>query len=455
MAQPKILLIYCSTPGQDESFISQPLGVLYLAAILEKAGVSVKCRDERIHTREEIRAAIDEAEIVGFSAMTPYIERAFDWARYAREKDKMTLIGGPHATVDPNATLESRLFDVVFIREAEITIQEALPVLFDKEKLKDVKGVGFFDEAGEKVITPERPFNLELDKLPVPARHLLPMDAYFRHNRERLIYVYTSRGCPYSCVFCQKKVYGRKFRSRSNSNICDELEQLKNEYDPGAILFIDELFTCQPKRVYALCDEMIRRKLELNWCCETRVDRIDYPMMIAMRRAGLRRMYFGVESGSPASLKTLNKRFTVEQVVTTLKAARRANIWTKIFLIFGTPNETLEDIELTARMLRKAHPDMVRSALFNPLIGSPSFDIYHDRIDMDLIFKEFVASNSTPYRHENFTIEELNELSDRVIAEYEAWYDKPAQRFGRWLARSRFYLSHPRDTLARIRGRRF
>lgn len=455
MAQPKILLIYCSTPGQDESFISQPLGILYLAAILEKAGVPVKCKDERIHSEEEIRQAVGETDVVGFSAMTPYIERAFEWARHAREQGKMTIIGGPHATVDPHATLESKLFDVVFIREAEITIQEAWPVLFDKEKLRKVNGVAFYDEAGEKVVTPERPFNLELDTLPVPARHLLPMDDYFRLNRERLVYVYTSRGCPYSCVFCQKKVYGRKFRARSNDDICDELEELKRDYDPGAILFIDELFTCQPKRVYALCDEIVRRKLELNWCCETRVDRIDFPMMMAMRRAGMRRMYFGVESGSPASLKTLNKKFTVEQVIKTLKAARRANIWTKIFLIFGTPNETIEDIELTAKMLRQAHPDMVRSALFNPLIGSPSFDIYHDRIDHDLIFKEFVASNGTPYRHENFTVEELNAHSERVISEYETWYDQSMQRFRRWLTRVRFYLSHPRDTLARIRGRSF
>jgi radical SAM superfamily enzyme YgiQ (UPF0313 family) len=451
MNQHKFLFIYCTTPGQNEEIIAQPLGILYLGAILEKEGFSVRCMDERIHDRGEIEAAVQEADVVGLSAMTPYLQRALDWGEYAKAKGKTSIIGGPHATVDPHSTLDTKRFDYVFIREAEITIREAAPLLDDREKLKAVPGLTFFDDEGCKVVTEERPFNLELDGVPFPARHLLPMDRYFARNKERLVYVYTSRGCPYTCVFCQKEVYGRQFRSRSTDNICRELELVQQEFDPGAVLFIDELFTCKKKRVIELCDAMVERNLRMNWVCETRVDRVDYEMMMAMRRAGLRRMYFGVESGSPKSLEVLNKRFTVAQVIETLKAARRANIWTKIFLIVGTPGETTEDLELTAGMLKTAHPDMVRTALFNPLIGSPSFDIYHDRIDMDMIFKEFVASGGTPYRHENFTPEELRDAERKLVADYEAWYGRPAQRFRRWLSRMKFYLSHPGETMARLK----
>jgi radical SAM superfamily enzyme YgiQ (UPF0313 family) len=437
-------------PGLDDEFISQPLGVLYLGAILERAGIPVKCMDERTFSSEEIKAGIAEADVVGISVMTPFVQRGFDLARYAREQGKTVWIGGPHATVDPQSTLETGLFDLVFVREAEITIQEVLPVLDDKEKLKEIPGLLFYEDSGEKCLTPERPFTVDLDPLPFPARHLLPMDRYFSKNKERLLYVYTSRGCPYKCVFCQKEVYGRKFRSRSVDNVCNELEQVQGDYQPGAILFIDELFTCNKKRVFEFCDSLIARNIKLNWCCETRVDRIDFDMMMAMRRAGMRRIYFGVETGSPRSLKTLKKMFTREKIIETLKASRRANLWTKVFLIVGTPGETMEDFDLTASMLREAHPDMVRTALFNPLIGSPSFEIYHDRIDFDLIFKEYVASSGTPYIHENFTNEELCEIEKRLVREYSEWYEQPAQRFKRWLARMRFYLRYPGCALARF-----
>jgi anaerobic magnesium-protoporphyrin IX monomethyl ester cyclase len=441
--QQKFLFFYCSAPEMGVDVISQPLGVLYLGAILEELGIPVKCIDERIVEREVLEAAIREADIVGISTMTPFLKRALDWAKYVKEQGKTCIIGGPHATVDPDSLLDSGHVDYVFHGEAELSIREALPVLDQPDKLKEIMGLGFFDEKGEKVITAKRPFNKELNEVPFPARHLIPIEEYFKRNKERLMYVFTSRGCPFDCVFCQKETYGRGFRTRSVENVCDELEELVRDYQPGSIMFIDELFTTQKKRVIALCEEMVRRKIKLDWVCETRVDCIDYDMMMAMRKAGMRRIYFGVESGSPQSLKTLKKRFTLEKVIETLQTARKAHIWTKIFLILGTPGETAEDVEQTAQMLRLAQPDMVRSALFNPLIGSESFNLYKDRIDFDLIFKEYVASGGTPYIHENFSIEELNELDRKLISEYEEWYDKPMQRFNRWVARMKFYLGNP------------
>jgi len=441
--QQKYLFFYCSAPEMGVDVISQPLGILYLGAILEELGLPVRCIDERIVERETLEAAIKDADVVGISAMTPFLKRSLDWAKYAKEQGKTVMYGGPHATVDPDSLLDSGYVDYVFHGEAEVSIREALPVLDQPDKLKEIMGLGFFDENGEKVVTAKRPFNDDLDSVPFPARHLIPIEEYFSRNKDKLIYVFTSRGCPFDCVFCQKETYGRGFRTRSIENVCDELEQIVRDIDPGSVMFIDELFTTQRKRVIALCEEMVRRKIKLDWSCETRVDRIDYEMLMAMRNAGMRRIYFGVETGSPQSLKTLKKRFTLEKIIEALHMARKANIWTKIFLILGTPNETKEDVALTAKMLRDAQPDMVRSALFNPLIGSESYTLYQDRIDFDLVFKEYVASGGTPYKHENFSIEELNQMERQLISEYEEWYNKPAQRFKRWLIRMRFYLSNP------------
>ena len=143
----------------------------------------------------------------------------------------------------------------------------------------------------------------------------------------------------------------------------------------------------------------------------------------------------------------------MDRVIKTLKMARRAHIWSKIFLIVGTPNETKEDFEDTERMLRKAHPDRVRSSLFNPLIASPSFELYHERIDMDRIFTDYVDSDGTPYRHEHFSTQELNDIRHGICRDYEIWYARPLQRFKRKLWRARFYLENPRELMGWFRRR--
>ena len=136
MTRKHYLLMYCSKPGLDDDFIAQPLGILYLGAIFREEGFPVKCMDERIASKEAIEAAIEEADVVGLSAMTPFVQRAVTWAKYAKERGKITMMGGPHATVDPESLLDEGHFDYVFVGEAELTVREAIPVLDEKEKLR-------------------------------------------------------------------------------------------------------------------------------------------------------------------------------------------------------------------------------------------------------------------------------------------------------------------------------
>src|SRR5262245_46618898 len=131
-------------------------------------------------------------------------------------------------------------------------------------------------------------------------------------------------------------------------NILDELQEIYDRFTFGNVLFIDELFTCQKKRVYEICEGIQQRGLKLNMFCETRVDMLDYDMARTMKKAGFNRMYFGVEFGSQRSLDTLIKDYKVEKVVEVLKITRRAGIWTKVFLIVGMLGETMQDIEKTA-----------------------------------------------------------------------------------------------------------
>jgi anaerobic magnesium-protoporphyrin IX monomethyl ester cyclase len=449
----KTLLMYVTPPGQDDDYIAMPLGIIYLGAIVREAGLPVECLDERVSTEEEVKAAIERNDIIGLSALTPHVGRAVRWGEYAKKLGKRVMMGGPHATVDAHTFLDSGWFDVVVRGEAEDAIVPVIQHFDDKAALKEILGLSFFDAKGEKVVTPDRPLipGNKLDSIPFPAWDMLPFDRYTALNRERLFYIFTSRGCPFRCIYCQKELTGRGFRTRSVENIVDELEHIVKDYQPGNVLFIDELFTCQKKRVYAICDEIIKRGLKLNWACETRVDMLDYDMAVKMRLAGCRRLYFGVETGSQRSLDTLKKDCKAYKIVEAIRTVRRAGIWSKVFLIVGTPNETIEDIRETERVMRLAMPDLIRASLFNPLTATESFSMYKDRIDPKLVFTEYVDSERSPYIHENFDNDSLNRIRRQMVSDYERWYNSAPQRAKRWASRFQYYIENPDEGSARLK----
>jgi radical SAM superfamily enzyme YgiQ (UPF0313 family) len=290
----------------------------------------------------------------------------------------------------------------------------------------------------------------DLDAIPFPARDLLDMRRYFAANPERLAYVFTSRGCPYRCTFCQKELTGRAFRQRSAASVADELEELLGRYRPGSVLFVDEIFTLDKGRVHALCDEILARDLRLRWVCNTRCDRVDLPLLRHMRAAGCERIYYGWESGSQRILDLLQKDLSPRQIVAAARMTRRAGIWSKVFLIVGAPTETLEDIRETERVLRRAHPDLVRVSLFNPLIGTASWELARTRRSGAGLRENYVSSRRSAYEHEFFAPAELEALKDGLVRRYERWYRTFGPRARRALARLRFYLEHPRAGARRV-----
>jgi len=449
----KIVLMYVTPPGQDDFFIAMPLGIIYLASILREAGCDVECCDERVCSEAEVEAYLKKAEILGLSALTPHVNRAVRHAQKAKQvnPDVITVMGGPHATVDVHTFLDSGAIDYVIGGEAEDSIVEfARGIEAGEEALLGVPGIAFDKADGTRHVMPQPPLIKDLDRVPFPAWDALPFDRYAAMNKEKLFYIFTSRGCPFRCIFCQKELTGRGFRTRTVENILDELQEIHDRYQPGNVLFIDELFTCQKKRVYDICEGILERGLKLNMSCETRVDMIDYDMARTMKKAGFNRMYFGVESGSQRSLDTLVKDYKAEKVVEALKIMRRAGVWTKIFLIVGTPRETMEDFEETARVLRAGMPDRVRTSLFNPLTATASFEQFKDRIDPELVLTEYVDSDRSPYVHENFSNDELNAIKRRLVEEYEAWYESAPARLRRFLARVRYYLENPDEGKLRL-----
>lgn len=453
VTKKKIVLMYVTPPGQDDFFIAMPLGIIYLGAILREAGCDVECCDERVCSEAEIDAYLEKAEILGLSPLTPHVNRAIRYAERVKKArpEVITVMGGPHATVDVDTFLDSGVIDYVIGGEAEDTIVDfAEGVEKGHSGLEHIPGIAFDREDGTRLSNPQPPLIKDLDRIPFPAWDMLPFERYAAMNKERLFYIFTSRGCPFRCVFCQKELTGRGFRTRSVDNILDELEEISKKYNPGNVLFIDELFTCQKKRVYEICEGIMERGLKLNMSCETRVDMIDYDMAKTMKRAGFNRMYFGVESIAQNSLDTLVKDYKAEKVVECLKMIRRAGIWSKCFLIVGTPEETMEDIEETARQLKASMPDRVRASLFNPLTATASFEKYKDRIDPNLVRTEYVDSDRSPYIHENFDTDQLNRIKRDLVEEYEAWYESTPAKIRRFLYRVRYYIENPDEGKARV-----
>lgn len=447
----KTLLLYVK-PHVQEDPLAMVLGITYLAACLEKEGIPVELCDERIVDDAYVKAAIERNDIVGCSSLTPNVRRAIAWAKYAKERGKITLMGGPHASVDPGLFLDSGAFDYVLKGEAEYTLGQFLKALDGgrEEEIAAVPGIAF-NRDGDRVDNPAPPLIKKLDEIPFPARHLLPQDRYFQLNPERLAYIFTTRGCPYKCIFCQKELTGRGYRVRSTQNIVEELEQVIKTYHPGSVLFIDEIFSLRKKRIHELCEEIIRRGLKFEWVCNTRADCVDYPLLKAMYKAGCRRIYYGWESGSQRMLDVLKKDLTPRQIIEAAHMTRRAGIWAKVFLIVGSPGETKEDIAETEKVLRVASPDLIRVSVFNPLVGTPSWDLLQARINIDDLTENYVSSNRSAYSHEHFTQEELEEIKRDLVRSYERWYNGTNQKIARYFDRVRFYLENPQQGANRLK----
>ena len=231
----KTLLTYIK-PHVQEDPLAMILGIAYLGGAMEQQGLPVELADERILNDSEMKDAIERNDVIGFSALTPNIRRAIAWAKYAKEKGKITVMGGPHASVDQGIFLDSGHFDYVIKGEAEETLPQFIKAIEGgrDDDIKEVAGVAGVRDREIWVDNPAPPLIKKLDDLPLPARHLMPMESFFKMNPERLAYIFTTRGCPFKCIFCQKELTGRGFRVRSTRDaIVDELEHDREDLRPG------------------------------------------------------------------------------------------------------------------------------------------------------------------------------------------------------------------------------
>jgi anaerobic magnesium-protoporphyrin IX monomethyl ester cyclase len=378
----KVTLVYpYFQPSKDNSlFRFPPLGLGYVAASLKKQGIPVELVDCTFLSRDEAVEKVrrSKPQIIGVYSMFSIKKTSLEMARALQDDCDLLVVGGPFPTSDPAGFLE--VFDVVVVGEGEKTMVELVNCVEKGADFSGVKGIAYRED-GEVRVTSPRGFVENLDGLPFPSRELFDNDAYKRYYAKRFGYtttpLITSRGCPFSCDFCSRPVFGTSYRARSAVNIVDEMEVIAGlGYD--RVWFADDCFTLNRGHLLNVCDEVVNRGVDLGWECLSRVDTMNREVAVKMRQAGCVRVFFGIESGNDSVLALMNKQITVEQASRAVYAAKAAGLQVGAFFIVGYPGESDRTVLDTLRFASGLPLDYLSFTLPYPIPGTGLFERVKD-----------------------------------------------------------------------------
>lgn len=333
-----------------------PLGICYLAAVLEKAGYTVAIVDmwaEKLSEADIVQIIREKKpRVVGISTMVTTYKNGLRIAEAVKRIDPKikVLVGGPQATFLIEETLACQSVDIVVRFEGEETILELMQH-FDNSSigLDQIRGIAYREKACIHH-TPDRPYIKDLDSLPTPAYHLLKMmDSYDMHV------VITTRGCPSQCVFCAANaIYGKpSHRVRSPKLVADEIEGLIRNYGASRLYIADDAFTLRPARAIEICDLIIQRQLNVSWTCETRVDTMTKELAEKLYDAGCVMVQYGVETGNPEIMKLIRKGISLEQVEEVVAYTSAVGLNVSCTFVVGFPWDTDETVRQTIEFGRK------------------------------------------------------------------------------------------------------
>lgn len=422
------------------AFTAPPMGLAYIAAYLEKKNIAVDIIDSDPLGMDIDATALkikkENPKYVGVTAMTATVDIAKKLITKIRHvlPNAILILGGAHATALPRLTMEEiPELDIIITGEGEHTTYEFIKVMDAGgrfEDLQKVKGICFRKD-NQIILNEKRPFIKNLDSLPFPARHLLPMDAYegpgwFRWSygyTKPYVNIFTARGCPYKCNFCASHLMaGRKVRYRSVQSVMDEIDYLKEKFNIKILSIEDDTLTLKKERTIAICKELIRRQYNLHIMCETRVDHVDEELLGYLKKAGVDWLFFGVESGNQQILNQTRKGIKLEQVKHAVKLTKKAGIGVHTGFILGHIGETRETALETIRFLKELMPDNAGIATLIPFPGSKVWDYCQENnIALPTTWTEFGMVNSVPISvNPGLDRRELLRLRDKAIIAYYA-----------------------------------
>ena len=374
-----------------------PLGLGYLAAVLREKGFKVRIVDDLVEklSFEELIKKLKGSRIVGITSTTPTFNSALNYARKIKNalKDVFVILGGVHASFEPEKALQSDFVDAVCIGEGEETIVEVAERIESGKSLEGVKGT-YYKEGGKIRKNEPRGFIENLDSLPFPAYDLMPLDKYTVLGQKLEHFpVISSRGCPFACRYCSSSLFmGHRFRARSAENVVDEIEWLCQDFKAKHIAFGDDTFTLNRNRVLEICREIKRRGLEITWSCSSRIDTITEELLKIMRSSGCVAIYYGIESASKRILEYYRKKISLEKAKEAIRATKKAGIAAICSFIIGAPIETKKEMDETLKFALKLDPDYAQFSILTPYPGT---EIHEEAKERGLLltdnFEEYTA----------------------------------------------------------------
>lgn len=409
-----------------------PHALLCLSSYLEANGISTKIIDlklksqipaiERIigkekeeefknrYTETVLKTISDENPLlIGLPCYTSEYNSVMELARVIKKNTNIPIvIGGIHATLKPQEFIfPGSPVDFAVIGEGEKPLLALSKTLKNKDSIKEIEGVAYLQNNKMEFAGP---CNVEedLSQFPIPDYDKIDMEFYVRPCTDHIRYlllsgtqVVTSRGCPYSCTFCaanylrSKNKFSALIHFRPIDQVIKEIELLVSKYKIDGFYVIDDCFMVSKERTVEFCEKLIKKKLNLVWGAETRVNFVtDGELLKLMKKAGLMQLDFGVESGSPAMLKEINKGITVEQIKTAFRLCRENNIRTWANIMINLPKETEEDVMLTKKLLKEIKPSLVGTSITVPIVGTK---MYEDYVSPKLTPAEYELYNKDPY----------------------------------------------------------
>lgn len=430
----KIVLVIPNAPLREDSskFIhfanedieqkfEPPLGLLYIAALLEKNGYEVEIIDnfsKRIPNDELAKIILDKKpKIVGFSLfITNYASGRELMAEIkGGNKEIIIVTGGPFSTLYPEEMISKPYVDFAVFGEGEETLLEIADKVNKKKKLGKIPGCLY--KKGKKIYkNPPRPFIKNLDSLPWPAWHLVDINDYYRKKTlyldvEPVDFICSSRGCPYQCAFCSSRhIWNLKYRYRSAKSVCDEIEYMVQKYGTKGIHFREDNFTVNRKKVMEFCEEIKKRGITVIWQCESRADTLDEELLKIMYESGCRGIWFGLESGSQEILDKLHKNLKLEQIQKAIELCHKHKIITGGSFMFGLPIENKKDVKKTFEFAKSLKLDNV---IFNKYVGIPKCELY-DYAKQNKLYKE---------EWEGMLVIETPEFSAEELEKMQSWFN--------------------------------
>lgn len=359
-----------------------PLGLGYLAAVAEQDGHECRIFDFGLRPKRPLAEEVQDVigfrpDLVAFTSMTTSYASVEESAAMLKEATGVTtIIGGPHATSLPLETLANPDLDYLVYGGGEYIFRDFLrEMAVGGDNWGEIQGL-WYKKGDELISGGERPAIKDLDALPFPARHLFELDKYplYAPNGEPMLTVLSSRGCPWNCSFCFKGIVGRTYHQRSPENITAELQHIVETYGVRNFYFIDDLFTIDVKRLNAIMDHFIERKMDVRWRCLARVDRVNPDLLKKMQAAGCRQIHYGIESGNDEVLKRTAKHINLNQVREAVKWTDEAGIHSKGYFILGLPGDTIETMQETIEFAASLDLSEAMFSIATPMPGTQLWD---------------------------------------------------------------------------------